>query len=371
MPEPLAPHNRRDRRAARRRQIRRRRQVVLLSVAGLLGVALIVWAFAGRGSSGRSSTADAHRTTTSGTTTAGTTTSGTTSTGTTSTGAAITGSGGPAHVRAMVAYPRTVPPWTNPSPWTGQPPAVLLTRLITDNAGDRVTLAWFNQGRTEVGLYPGYKNPVSGGRNVGPTEVPLTGRRNLVATFNSGFYEKDDSAGFYAHGTLYHAMVDGKATMVEHTDGTVDIIRWTGGARPGANIIVARQNLGMLVTGSRVSPYAGILSDWGLTWKGAYAVWRSALGIDKHGNLIYAAGPNQSVSSIATALIHAGAVRAMQLDINPYWPILVTFGAPGAHLPTLVTPNPNQIPGRFLSASEKDFFTVSLRAGTGAVKLPW
>jgi len=41
-------------------------------------------------------------------------------TGTTSTGATIAASGGPAHVRAMVAYPRTVPPWTNPSPWTGQ-----------------------------------------------------------------------------------------------------------------------------------------------------------------------------------------------------------------------------------------------------------
>ena len=354
----------------RRRQIRRRRQAVLLSVAGVLGIALVVWAVAGRGSSGRSSaTTSSHpATTTTGTTTTGTTTTGTTSTGVTAT---IAASGGPAHVRPMVAYPRTTPPWTNPSRWTGQPPAVLLTHLVTDNAGDKVTLAWFNQSRTVVGLYPGYKNPVTGGRNIGPTEVPLTGRRNLVATFNSGFYEKDDSAGFYAHGTLYHAMIYGKATMVEHSDGTVDIVRWTGGARPGANIIVARQNLGMLVSGARVSPNAGILADWGLTWKGAYAVWRSALGIDKNGNLIYAAGPNQSVSSIATALIHAGAVRAMQLDINPYWPILVTFGAPGAHLPTLVTPNPNQIPGRFLAASEKDFFTVSLRTGTGTVKLPW
>ncbi len=347
----------------RRRRIRRRRAVVL-SVAGVLGVALVAWAVAGHGSSGGSSTTvSSHRATATGTTATGPTPTGTTAT--------IAASGGPAHVGPMVASRRTAPPWTNPSLWTGQPPAVLLTHLVTDNAGDKVTLAWFNQSRTVVGLYPGYKNPLMGGRTVGPTEVPLTGRRNLVATFNSGFYEKDDSAGFYAHRTLYHAMVYGKATMVEHSDGTVDIVRWTGGARPGADIIVARQNLRMLVSGAHVSPNAGILSDWGLTWKGAYSVWRSALGIDTHGNLIYAAGPNQSVRSIATALIHAGAVRAMQLDINPYWPILVTFGAPGAHLPTLVTPNPNQIPGRFLHASEKDFFTISLRTGSGTVKLPW
>jgi hypothetical protein len=375
MSERLTPSRREERGVARRRQIRRRRLAVLLSAAGLVGVVLIVWAAAGQGSSGGSATsAPSHASTgTTGTASVGTTSAGTTSTGMTSTGVAATiaASGGPAHVRPMVAYPRTTPPWTNPSRWTGQPPAVLLTRLTTDNAGDKVTIAWFNQSRTVVGLYPGYKNPVMGGRSVGPTKVPLTGRRTVVATFNSGFFEKDDPAGFYAHGTLYHAMVYGKATLVEHSDGTVDIVRWTGGARPGPNIIVARQNLGMLVNSAHVGPTAGILSDWGLTWKGAYAVWRSALGVDKNGNLIYAAGPNQSVRSIATALIHAGAVRAMQLDINPYWPILVTFGAPGAHLPTLVTPNPNQIPGRFLQASEKDFFTVSLRTGTGTVKLPW
>jgi hypothetical protein len=270
----------------------------------------------------------------------------------------------------MVAYPRTVPPWTDPSPWTGQPAAVLLTRLVTDASGDAVNLAWFRQSRTAVVLYPGFKNPTYYAANRGPTEIPHAARRYVVAGFNSGFYEKDNPAGFYTHGTLYHPMVYGEATLLEHTDGTLDIVRWTGRSRPGPDIAVARQNLGMLVSAGHVSPTAGILSDWGLTWHGAPAVWRSALGIDKNGNLIYAAGPGQSVASIATALIHAGAVRAMQLDINPYWPILVTFGAPGGHLPTLVTPNPNQIPGRFLAPGEKDFFAVYLRNG-GPVVQPW
>lgn len=364
------------RRAARKRQVRRRRQGALLGVAGILVVVLAIWAAVGRGSS-TSHTATASHVTTSGSSTATSSTTTTTGSGTTTSGstsaasAALTDAPGPAHVRPMVIWQRTVPAWSNPSPWTGQPAAVLTTRLMTDSLGDRVTLAWFRQARTTVALYPGTGNPYTSFTDRGPTEVPLTARRGLVATFNSGFYEKDDSAGFYAHKTLYHAMVDGKATMVEYANGKVDIIRWTGGARPGSDVLVARQNLGMLVDDGHVSSTAGVLSDWGITWKGAYAVWRSALGIDKNGNLIYAAGPNQSVSSIATALIHAGAVRAMQLDINPEWPILVTFGAPGGHLPTLQTPNPNQIPSRFLYPSLKDFFTVYLRPGSGTVSLPW
>ena len=347
----------------------------MLGVAGILVVILAVWGAAGRASSGTRSAAKSSgsRTAADATSTTGTTATQSTSTGTTTvTNAALAAATpGPAHVRPMVIWQRTVPPWTNPSRWTGQPPAVLTTHLTTDSLGDQVTLAWFRQSRTMVALYPGTGNPHTTFADRGPTEVPTTARRGLVATFNSGFYEIDDSAGFYANRTLYHSMVYGKATMVEYANGKVDIIRWTGGARPGSDVRVARQNLGLLVAAGHVSPYAGILSDWGITWKGAYSVWRSALGVDKNGNLIYAAGPNQSVSSIATALIHAGAVRAMQLDINPEWPVLVTFGAPGGHLPTLQTPNPNQIPSRFLYPSLKDFFTVYLRPGSGTVALPW
>jgi len=59
-------------------------------------------------------------------------------------------------------------------------------------------------------------------------------------------------------------------------------------------------------------------------------VWRSGIGVDRHGNLIYVAGEDQTVKSLATTLLHAGAVRAMELDINSYWVSFITYGAPGA-----------------------------------------
>jgi hypothetical protein len=47
-------------------------------------------------------------------------------------------------------------------------------------------------------------------------------------------------------------------------------------------------------------------------------IWRSAIGIDRHGNLISAAAPDQTVASLAQILLHAGAVRAMEPAINSH-----------------------------------------------------
>jgi hypothetical protein len=352
--------------ARRQRRIRRRRQITLLAVAGLLGVILIIWAVAGGSGRGSRVPVGAARI---GTPSAAASTGATP--GAAASTAGTTATPGPAPVTAIEPRPDVTPRWSNPEPWTGAPPAVLVTSLITDPQGDVATIAWFRSHRTQLALYPGTGNPGPTAASRGPEEVPLTARRNLVATFNSGFYEKDGAAGFYVHGTLYHPMLSGLATVVAYASGKIDIIRWTGGRRPGPGIVMARQNLPLLVSGGNVSPHADILSDWGITWHGGLAVWRSAIGVDRNGNLIYAAGPAQTVSSIARVMVHAGAVRAMQLDINPEWPILVTFGRPDAGRPTLATPNPNQIPTRFLYPSLKDFFAIYLRTTPGVQPQPW
>ena len=352
----LPASNTATRAVPRRRRAHRLRQITLLALAGLLGAILVILAVAG-GTSRRSHAAG------------GTARTGTppTSTPTTSTIATP----GPVRVTAIEPSSHLTPRWTNPEPWTGTPSAVLMTRLVTDPQGDAVTIAWFRSSRTQLALYPGTGNPGPTTASRGPEEVPLAARSELIATFNSGFYEKDAAAGFFVHGTLYHPMLGGLATVVAYASGKIDIIRWTGGRRPGPGIVMARQNLSLLVSGGQVSPRAGILSDWGITWHGWPAVWRSAIGVDRNGNLIYAAGPAQTVSSMARAMVHAGAVRAMQLDINPEWPILVTFGRPGAGRPTLATPNPNQIPSRFLYTSVKDFFAVNRRTTTVVQAQPW
>ena len=84
-------------------------------------------------------------------------------------------------------------------------------------------------------------------------------------------------------------------------------------------------------------------------------------GSTRHGNLIYAAGNDQTVASLAAALIRAGAVRAMELDINPYWVSFITYGGFGARGPANLLPDMNRVATRYLTPDDRDFFAVYVR----------
>jgi len=262
--------------------------------------------------------------------------------------------------------------WSVRDTWAGHGPVVELINFhpVGQPTGVVAYAGWIRTAATVLGLYLGYEGPGTTSLSRGPEEVPPSGTSRLLATFNSGFYEKDGAAGFYTNHTLYYPMIKGLATVVRYTNGTVGITQWEGGPNPGPTVLMARQNLPLLVNNSAATP--GTVNDyaWGLTLHGVPAVWRSALGIDKNGNLIYAAAPSQTAASMAAIMVQLHCVRAMELDINPEWPIFVTYSGPGAVGATLDVPNPNQIPTRFLYTSTKDFFAVFLSTGPGAAQ-PW
>ena len=266
----------------------------------------------------------------------------------------------------------TCEPWTVRDTWAGHGPIVALVNFHPQgqSAGVVAYAGWIRTAATVLGLYPGYEGPGVTNLPRGPEAVPSTGISQLLATFNSGFYEKDEAAGFYTNHTLYFPLVKGLATVVRYTNGTVGITQWAGGSAPGPTVVMARQNLPLLVNNSAPTPATANNNAWGLTLHGVPAVWRSALGIDKNGNLIYAAAPAQTAASMASIMVQLHSVRAMQLDINPEWPIFVTYAGPRASGPTLDVPNPNQIPNRFLYSSTKDFFAVFLSRGPGEPQ-PW
>ena len=129
----------------------------------------------------------------------------------------------------------------------------------------------------------------------------------------------------------------------------------------GADIVYARQNLPLIVTGGRPNPNLSDGPEWGATLGNAIQVWRSAVGIDRHGNLIYAAANYQTVGSLAAIMIHAGAVRAMELDINTYWTSFITYRYPGAGDPANLLPTMDRSPERYLTPDDRDFFAVYAR----------
>ena len=141
----------------------------------------------------------------------------------------------------------------------------------------------------------------------------------------------------------------------------MNVVDWQLGPTlpPGATF--ARQNLPLIVDGGRPSPNIANTAEWGATVGNAVLVWRSGIGVDARGNLIYVAGENQSVTSLAHALARAGAVRAMELDINSFWVSFITYGAPGAVAARNLLPGMERSPQRYLEPDDRDFFAVYSR----------
>ena len=84
--------------------------------------------------------------------------------------------------------------------------------------------------------------------------------------------------------------------------------------------------------------------------------------IYKHGNLIYATANYQTVISLAQILKRAGAVRAMELDINPEWYTIITYRHKhGQVVPTQVAYNYQQPSTRYLVPDDRDFFAIYRR----------
>ena len=73
--------------------------------------------------------------------------------------------------------------------------------------------------------------------------------------------------------------------------------------------------------------------------------------------------------TLAQILQRAGAVRAMQFDINPEWPSLITYSHHGGLDPTKVVPNVQQPATRYLVPDDRDFFAVYRRL-PGPVTVP-
>ena len=192
-------------------------------------------------------------------------------------------------------------------------------------------------------------------------DVPREARPRLLASFNSGFKLSDSKGGFVLHGHTYATMRNGQGTLVGYADGRVDVIDWSSGSTAPAGVSFARQNLPLIVSQGRTAPNISNTAAWGATVGNAVLVWRSGIGVDSHGNLIYAAGENQTVASLARTLIDAGAVRAMELDINSYWVSFISYGAPGAQNPLNMLPAMSRSATRYLEPDDRDFFTIYSR----------
>jgi hypothetical protein len=252
--------------------------------------------------------------------------------------------------------------WHATRPGLEANPPVMLSTVRNQPEYPRVLagLAWINTKRTTISLHPGRLEP-SVTLPRGSMDVPLQARPKLLATFNSGFKLGDAKGGFAVDGHTYAPLRDGQGTLVGYANGSVDVVNWNHGSYAPPGVSFARQNLPLIVNEGKLNPNLANGAEWGATVENAVLVWRSGIGVDKNGNLIYAAGEDQTVQSIARTLQRAGALRAMELDINSYWVSFITYGAPGALDPKNLLPGMERSDTRYLEPDDRDFFTVYSR----------
>ena len=147
----------------------------------------------------------------------------------------------------------------------------------------------------------------------GPGKVPKTivQSGNLVAAFDGGFQYSDGAYGMIVGNTTYLPLKPDLGTIVGYNDGTVDIFDYIGQAL-GDNVAFVRQNGPLLIENGQITVTdPSSQQTWGRVVGTGMYTWRSALGVSKDGQLLFAAGNNLSPETLAEALASAGAVRIL------------------------------------------------------------
>jgi hypothetical protein len=252
--------------------------------------------------------------------------------------------------------------WLPSETWSGSGSPVQITQFRSDPNYPRMVagVAWIDTTRTTVAFNAGRLEP-SVGVPRGDMAVPPASRPRLLATFNSAFKLQDSGGGFALGGQTYAALKPGMATLIGYTNGRVDVQNWSWGPTAPAGVAFARQNLPPIVENGQPNPNLSDGPAWGATLGNAVRVWRSGVGVDSRGNLIYAAADGQTVGSLAQILIRAGAVRAMELDINSYWVSFISYAQSDAGSPSNLLPGMTRSVHRYLTPDDRDFFAVYLR----------
>jgi len=136
------------------------------------------------------------------------------------------------------------------------------------------------------------------------------------------------------------------------------------------NEVAVRQNLDLVVDHGRPVPGLSAADNlkWGATLGGGAYVWRSGVGVTADGALVYVGGPSLSIVSLANLLATAGAVRGMELDINPDWVNFASYSPSTSKGPASATNGTDLLPTMvgqpnryFESWWARDFFTLSAR----------
>lgn len=226
-------------------------------------------------------------------------------------------------------------------------------------------VVWISGKHSHLFQHPGQSDPGHLSLWSQPTSVSNSASTGLLAAFNGGFKIKDSRGGYYENGHTAGVLRPGAASLVVYQNGSTNIGTWDHEVRMSADVISVRQNLRLLVDNGHLATNldAAVKANWGITVGASTDVWRSGIGITANGDLVYVVGDALSARSLATLLQRAGAVRAMQLDINKTWISFMWFTH--AKSASILIPhkalNFQRPANRYFYPTSRDFFAVYFR----------
>jgi len=238
--------------------------------------------------------------------------------------------------------------------------AGLTLRRFTLPDGAVMTAATFT-GDVRFVLHCGTLDPGSlcRGKGLAGQRVTPFERGRLIAAFNGGFKLSARAGGYEQEGTVLSPLRRGLASLVIYASGEASIGVWGyGEPRPGQRVYSVRQNLDLLVRDGK--PTAAAAANWGYwggTVTGVDNTARSAIGQNARGQLIYVASMSATPPDLAAALIRAGAVIGMELDINQEWVQFDYARAPGGGLVKAIADQWRPA-SQYLTGWTRDFIAV-------------
>ncbi len=210
-----------------------------------------------------------------------------------------------------------------------------------------VHMLLFDMKRVSMRLYVGSSEP-GGSRN--SSVIDPSARSRLLAITNALWKQQHSAgAGTVHQGVEVRKLVPGMATVVVYNDDSVDILEWNDTiplslvrdakqlrhllVRDGQVVTSVMQagrpadseiGMGFLLSEDQTSLDQRYWGFWGQQGPSTTAgedwfiATRSAFGIRRDGNLVFAIGHHISTKDLAKALVLAGCVRAIHGDANPH-----------------------------------------------------
>lgn len=228
--------------------------------------------------------------------------------------------------------------------------------------------AWIRSVDVQAHLVAGTTMP-GGPTWPGSAQVPPGAVPDLLATFNSGWRIEDISGGVRIGRQTWPALREGQATVVIDSRGRLDVGSWGRDFGDSSDPAAARQNLALVVDGGQVA--TGLSSNahhqWGYRDNQHQFTYRSGLGVDRGGNVVYVAGPGMTLAVLAQAMVDAGIVRGMELDVHSPFPFFAVWShSAGADSAVKLLPSMGWSSERYLRPDQRDFFYLTTPSSSPA-----